>query len=50
MKAILMNQPGGTETLRYADVPTPEASGSNVLVRLRIEAGHTSGKIVLAIP
>lgn len=36
MKAILMNQPGGVQTLRYADVPIPELSGANsLLVRLR---------------
>lgn len=36
MKAILMNQPGGAQTLRYADVPRPELSGANsLLVRLR---------------
>lgn len=37
MKAILLNQPGGAETLCYTDVPSPELSGSNLL-RVRLHA------------
>jgi NADPH2:quinone reductase len=39
MKAVLMERPGGTEVLRFADVPTPQVRGAHdVLVRIRAAA------------
>ena len=38
MKAILFDQHGGPEVLRYGEFPTPELGGGEVLVKLRAAA------------
>jgi len=38
MKAILFDQHGGPEVLKYSDYPTPEPGRGEVLVRLEAAA------------
>jgi putative PIG3 family NAD(P)H quinone oxidoreductase len=38
MKAIVFDQPGGAEVLRYADAPDPEPAAGELLVRVRATA------------
>jgi putative PIG3 family NAD(P)H quinone oxidoreductase len=40
MKAILFDQPGGPEVLRYGDAPDPQPAGDELLVRVRATAAN----------
>jgi tumor protein p53-inducible protein 3 len=40
MKAILFDQPGGPEVLRYADAPNPQTADGELLVRVRATAAN----------
>jgi len=56
MKAVFIEQPGGADALRYADIPTPKPAPGEILVKIAyagvnfIDTYHRSGLYKLPLP